>query len=251
MSRSGVASVFGMILAVAIIATTVIPLFLYVNQVNNMYDKTAEEMRALDQKRSLESLKVYIYLINNGSALNIQIKNVCVSNVRVVRIWVMVNNTCYSLTDVPELGSEIEPATTRTISGFSLPLGEKIVKVEVTTSRGNKFAAENNPLYASEDIWGWEPFTINVVMEADNGWVRRTIYAEYVGPNLGMNWNNTVEVTQLVVGGYASVPIGVPDVGYYKLSIWDNKHGYKHDLIFEKVITVSYAMPSPWVFVPK
>jgi len=88
-------------------------------------------------------------------------------------------------------------------------------------------------------------------MEANNGWVRRTMYVEYIGPNPDLKWNKTTEVTQLVVGGYASVSIGLNDVGYFKLLVWDNKFGYKHDLIFEKVISVSFAMPSPWVFVPK
>jgi len=250
-SKSGVGSVLGMIFLVAIAFTTIVPLFLYVNNTNNLYNKTAEEMREFDRERSLESLAVFMYVINNGSALNIQIKNKCALNVQVVRIWIMVNETCYMVTGIPELESEIEPATTRMVA-CALPSGNKVLKVKVATSRGNIFVAENNPVYVTGETWGWEPFSINICMEADNGWIRRTVFVEYVGPVEGMKWNNTVEVTQLVVGGYAYQSVGVKCDGYYKIQIWEWVGKIKQPKpYFTIVVSVSLEMPSPWVFVPK
>jgi len=247
-SRSGVASVLGMVFLVAIAFTTIVPLFLYVNNVNNLYNQTAEEMREFDHKRSLEALTVYIYPIQNGSALNIHIRNKCSLNVKVVRIWITVNKTCSTLTSIPSLESEIPPATERVITGVPLPPGEKAIIVKITTGRGNVFIAEPNPMSVIGGSWGLsEPFTITVSMASQKpGWMRRTIYVEYIG----MKWNKTVEVTQLVTGGYAYASVGVPITGTYKILIWDNKLGYKHDLIFTDTVTVSYAIPSPWVYVP-
>lgn len=251
-SRSGIASVLGMIFLVAIICTTVVPLFLYVNNINNLYNHTDEEMRDFDRERLLESLSVYTYPIENGSAINIHLRNKSSVNIKVLRIWMTVNKTHYMLTDIPNLENWIPPATETTISNVTLPPGEKTVKVKVTTSRGNVFTSETNPMYISGDNWGTSyPFTITVVMASEKpGWIRRTIYVEYLGPDEGLEWNNTVEVTQLLTGGYAYTSIGVPFVGIYNMTIWDNKHGYKHDLIFTDTTTVSYTIPSPWVYVP-
>jgi len=247
-SRSGVASVLGVIFLVAIAFTTIVPLFLYVNNVNNLYNQTAEEMKEFDHKRSFESLTVLHYPVQNGSALNIHIRNKGSLNVKVVRIWITINKTCYMLTGIASLEREIPPATERVIIGFALPPGEKTIKVKVTTSMGNVFASETNPTYVTVESWGSsEPFTITVVMASQKpGWIRRTIYIEYVG----LSWNRTVEVTQLVTGGYAYASIGVPFTGNYKTMIWDNKQGYKHDLIFTDTVTISYTIPSPWVYVP-
>jgi len=247
-SKSGIASVLGMIFLVAIAFTTIVPLFLYVNNINNLYNQTDEAMREFDHDRSLESLTVLAYPIQNGSALNIHIRNKCSLNVKVVRIWITVNEACYMLTNIPSLESGISPATERAIIGVALPPGEKTVKVKVTTSRGNVFPSETNPLYITEQSWAAEePFTITVVMaHQKSGWIRRTVYVEY----LGVRWNNTVEVTQLVHEAYAYTSIGVPFVGDYKILIWDNKLGYQHDLIFTDTVAITYAVPAPWVYVP-
>jgi len=251
-SRSAIASVLGMLFLVAIVCTTVVPLFLYVNNVNNLYNHTDEEMREFDRERSLESLAVYTYPIENGSALNIHIRNKSSLNVKVVRIWIAVNETYYVLTNITALEDEIPPATEATVSEVGLPPGEKIVKVKVATSRGNVFVSETNPMYIWGESWGPSyPFTITVVMGSKkSGWMQRTIYVEYLGPDESLNWNNTVEVTQLVHEGYAYASVGVPLLGVYSVTVWDNKLGYKHDLIFTDSVAVSYTIPSPWVYVP-
>ena len=148
-SKSGISSVLGMIFGVAIVVTAIIPLFLYVNNINNFYNKTAEDMRDFDQQRSLEKIVAYVYVINNGSAINVQIKNRCVQNVKIERIWVLVNETHYMHSDLPELESEIEPATTRTVLNITLPPGKKTLVVKLVTSKGNIFGVENNPVYLS------------------------------------------------------------------------------------------------------
>jgi len=241
-----------MLFLVAIAFTTIVPLFLYVNNVNNLYNQTADKMREFDHERSLEKLIVYIYPIQNGSALNIHIRNKCSLNVKVVRIWLTVNKTCYTLSDIPALEGEIPPATEKVVSGIALPPGEKTVQVMVTTNRGNVFLAENNPLYVVWESWSsTNPFTVTVVMgTVKPGWIRRTIYIEYIGANQTLHWNKTVEVTQLVTGGYGYTSVGVSAVGTYKLMVWDNKLGYKHDLIYTGTVDVSYTIPSPWVWVP-
>ncbi len=59
--KRGVASVIGMIIIVGIMITSIIPTFIYINEVNNYYDRTVVDLKITDNERSMENLEVYAY----------------------------------------------------------------------------------------------------------------------------------------------------------------------------------------------
>ena len=71
--KGGVSSVIGMLIVTAMLFTVVIPLFLYVNEVNTVYNIESDRMDRFDHERSMESLSLVAYPAENGSELNVYI----------------------------------------------------------------------------------------------------------------------------------------------------------------------------------
>ena len=86
--RRGVASAIGILLMVGILMTSVIPLFMYVNRVNNYYDRTVAEMKIADDDRGREDLEVYAYGASSTS-ISVWLRNKGAVPVNVSRIRVM------------------------------------------------------------------------------------------------------------------------------------------------------------------
>jgi len=156
-SRSGMSTVLGTVIFVGILFTSVIPLFVYVNQVNSYYDKTVTEMGRFDQEREMERVDVFAYPTGENLAeLNVYIKNKCALVVRVIRVWV--NNTFYDQEDLPNKLPLILPGVSEdTITGIGIPYG--YFDVLVTTDRGNVFASLTNTIHVNAS--GWEQGTYN------------------------------------------------------------------------------------------
>ncbi|RLG74579.1 MAG: hypothetical protein DRO12_06650, partial [Thermoprotei archaeon] len=150
--KGGVSSVIGMLIVTAMLFMVVIPLFLYVNEVNTEYNVSSDEMDRLDHQRSMESLSVVAYPVENGSGLNIYVYNRAALPTEVIRVWVTdVYNHTTRMYSVQANESMISPASSTIIHDMTVTsFGEtKLLRVEVVTRRGNVFSAVNNPLYIS------------------------------------------------------------------------------------------------------
>jgi hypothetical protein len=60
--RRGVASVLGILIMVGILITSILPTFIYVNEVNNYYDRTVVDLRIADEARDYNYPDLPLYL---------------------------------------------------------------------------------------------------------------------------------------------------------------------------------------------
>lgn len=230
-SKSGVSTVLGMLFCVGILFSVVIPLFLYVNQVNNLYNRTVVEMGEFDKQRSMESLMVFAYPSAN-QCISVYVRNRGVVNVNVTRTWItdLENNTVHLISGANSEMLLVPPSDlplilasgsdhTVIINGSSLALGSR-VNIKVTTEKGNIFVSESNPLYMEEEA-GAMPYTIDVIIQSSKeGRKRYVIYTEQLNQTTEQptGWNNTVTIS--MVGGFVQMSIGVPSTGKYHLKIY-------------------------------
>jgi hypothetical protein len=159
-----------MLIFIGVLFTCVMPFFLYINEVNSIYDRTVTEMKEFDKHRSLEKIAVYAYPINQSSSqIGLYIKNQCPLTVEIVRVWINDQYFPYDL-EIPGMGEN----TTAPIDigdMLSQVEGVETFLVKVATSRGNIFSSETNPLeYSNVSGWsGGQSFAINIVIEVDPG----------------------------------------------------------------------------------
>jgi len=91
-------TILGMLIFIGVLFTCVMPFFLYINEVNSLYDQTVIEMKQLDQDRTLENIEVYAYPLNDtDNQISLYIKNQCPLTVEIVRIWVNDESYSYNL----------------------------------------------------------------------------------------------------------------------------------------------------------
>jgi len=169
-SRSAMSTVVGMLIFVGVIFTCIMPFFLYINEINSLYDRTIIEMKQFDQERALEDIDVYAYpLSQNSSQISLYIKNRCPLTVEIVRIWINDQSFPYSL-QIPGMGENTtDPIDIQDL--LSQTEGVEAFQAKVTTARGNTFSSRTNPLqYSSDSGWsGGQSFAINIVIELDPG----------------------------------------------------------------------------------
>ncbi|MCD6530621.1 hypothetical protein J7L06_10140 [Candidatus Bathyarchaeota archaeon] len=251
--KGGISSVIGMLIVAAMLFTVVIPLFLYVNEVNTVYNIESDKMDEFDHERSMESLSVVAYPVENGSELNVYVYNGAALTTEVIRVWVTdIYNRTTRMYNVQANESMISPASDTIIHHINVTsFGEtKLLKVEVVTRRGNVFSATNNPIYISNQS---EPLPFNIQLcfyTAGETHFERTVNVTYVGPTPEyQNWNVTFTVYQHIPGNkgvnvYSSV--GVPTVGPYLIQVYRND-----ELVYEVLVEVTLQVPIPWVFIPE
>lgn len=251
--RKGISSIMGMILGVCMLFSVVVPLFLYVNRVNTVYESALNEMTLFDQERSKESLSVVAYTVENGSELNVYIRNGGPIQVNVTRVWVtdLQTQIVQLYTGLNETETTIPPAEERIIHDIDISSfgDEKLLEVKVATERGNLFSSLTNPLYITPGRFTTLPFNIEIVFDTygERGWFDRTVVAVYYGSDPSYSWNSTIEVHEHIGGGggYVYTSVGVPVIGYYNIFIFE-----RDNLLFMDQVQVSYRNPYPWVFVP-
>lgn len=139
-SRSAISTIIGGIIVIAIMFTVIIPLFFYMNTMNDMYNSVATEMRGFDQQRGWEEIEVYAWATIEG--VNITIKNKSPISVNIIRIWVISENYNpeYFTRDI-----SVKPGDSIMISDDGA-INEKIAGLEntryyikIATERGNLF----------------------------------------------------------------------------------------------------------------
>jgi len=212
-------------ICVGIIFSVVVPLFLYVNKLNNLYNQTFLETSEIDRQRSMESITVFAYP-TAGNTINVYIRNKCPLNVKVMRIWItdLDNKTAIplngsSLLKLP-LPLLLTPGndTIVPVPVSSLKLGGR-VNIDVTTERGKVYASETNTLAITpEGEWEFLPYAIDVAIESTGeGRKRYAVKAEQYESGHPIGWNNTILIS---VVGFAQASIGVPTYGDYNLTVY-------------------------------
>ncbi len=185
-ARRGISTVLGMLLMVVIIFTTIIPLFIYANSVDNRYDTTVVNMSLIDQERDMEDLTVYAFGRDESYNLNVLIINEGSISVNIIRVWVMsmdlqrINvftsenvSTALNAHDFP---LQINPSDEAEIENLTLTIilenpDKDLFNVKVTTARGNVFESNTNPLSYQGGDWGtgtnW-PW-LEIIVRSDEG----------------------------------------------------------------------------------
>ena len=149
---------------VGILFTCVIPLFLYVNQVNSLYDQEVVGMRRIDQDREGELIEVYAFPVGDSlTELNVHIRNKCALEVRILRIWV--NDTIYDAANLTnDLPLLLQGMSEATIGDPEHPIAisEGYIDVLVMTDRGNVFASFTNTIHSQDGKWAQGAYNFGI-----------------------------------------------------------------------------------------
>lgn len=237
-AKRGVSTVLGILLMVGILCTSIIPLFMYVNEVNNYYDRTVVDLKIADQERSMEDLTVYAYG-HNDTAIVVFLANRSPLSVNITRIWVM----RWNLNRTSIFNSTIDsrlPLQIRASGQDSIDLNiEDIIDVinenlnsfniEVATERGNKFSSQTNSLHriVEGEEYRWETgafeFQISVIVLSDQGNDRYFIEIEGI-----YNTTHYDFVDSSTVQGQFFSIFTVPMPGIYNVTVTNIKGPPSH-----------------------
>ena len=185
-AKRGISTVLGVLLMVGILFTTVIPLFIYVNSVNNYYDTTVVNMGIADQERGMEDVIVYAFGRDETYDINVIIVNEGSISVNITRIWMMsmdlqrtnifTSENVSAALNAHDLPLQINPSDQATIENLTLTIilddpDKNSFNIEVTTARGNVFPSDTNPLSYNAGKWGtgmnW-PW-LEIIIRSDEG----------------------------------------------------------------------------------
>jgi len=242
--KRGVASVLGILLMVGILITSILPTFLYVNEVNNYYDRTVVDLKITDNDRSMENLEVYAYG-HTEDEVDVLIVNRAPLASNISRIWVL-NNTLqdawiFNSTNHPDLPLYLGAAEQTTLrldfTGITV-VGCSYI-IEVTTDRGNKFSSVTNPLTSEAGgLWqtGSMEFNIQVIVQSKQGNDRYLI--KIYGPE---NHFDFVDSTT-VQGQFFSV-FSVPQAGGYNVTV-QNIKGVSYYVPENQTVVLSWIYPT-------
>ena len=243
-SKSAMSTVLGILIFIGILFTCVMPFFLYINEVNSIYDQTVIEMKHFDQDRAFENIDVYAYPLNQSSnQICVYIKSRCPLTVEIVRIWINDQYFPYNL-QIPGMDEgTTDPIDVQDM--ISQVEGVESYQVKVTTARGNTFSSLTNPLqYSNDSGWGGgQSFAINIVIELDPGVYDFDIEVE--------NSNGTTIYSEEIWVLFESsimrkVDVSGPDTYHVVIT---QTHG--QDKTWTTDVQITWEEPTKWVYPPK
>jgi len=244
--KRGIASVIGILLMVGILITSILPTFLYVNEVNNYYDRTVVDMKIADDERSYENLEVHAYGYNT-TAVNVFIINRSPLAVNVTRIWVMepslLKYTIFNSTNFPDLPYQMSSSEQVTFAlDFSEIMSFEGFMIEVTTGRGNKFSSITNPLTYDSESEEWQTgtmeFHIQVIINSGPGNDRFKIEIH----GLNETHYDYIDSGNNIQGQFFTV-FSVPLTGYYNVTA-SEKQGSNWDQIGNETVVLTWIYPN-------
>ena len=242
--RRGVASVLGILIMVGILITSILPTFIYINEVNNYYDRTVVDLRIADEDRDYENVEVHAYghnettvdlLIINRAPLATNITRIWVMNSTLQDVWIF-NNTNYP--DLPLYLSASEQTSLRLdFTGINSEGSSYII--EAATVRGNKFSSATNPLTYTSGDWqtGSMEFNVQVIVQSSQGNDRYLI--KIFGPENHFDFVDSATVQ----GQFFSV-FNVPQAGQYNVTV-QNIQGGGSDYVYQNTsVILSWIYPT-------
>jgi len=236
---------------VGILLTSIIPLFMYVNEVNNYYDRIVIELKITDQERSMEDLTVYAYGINETSNIDVYLRNSGPVSLNITRIWMMRKDLqktlCFNSTNLSILPLQLIASSQTTIEMLDLAsiLENEVVdyfNIEVSTDRGNKYSSETNSLHKIRG--GWETrlpdFQIQVIILSDWGVDNFRIEAEGADSSTA-GFYDRVETYQVHGEFFTIFPLPMP--GSYLITA-SEKSGSQWEQIGNSTVTLTWIDPT-------
>jgi hypothetical protein len=242
--KKGVASVLGILIMVGILITSILPTFIYVNEVNNYYDRTVVDLKIADEDRDSEDLEVHAYghndttvdiLIINRAPLASNITRIWVMNTTLQDVWIF-NSTNYP-DDLPLYLSASEQISLR-LDFTGINSEGSSYRIEVTTDRGNKFSSATNPLTYTSGEWqtGSMEFNIQVIVQSSQGNDRYLI--QIYGPENHFDFIDSATVQ----GQFFSV-FSVPQAGQYNVTV-QNIKGSSYYVPTNTSVILSWIYPT-------
>jgi len=242
--KSAMSTVLGMLIFIGILFTCVMPFFLYINQVNSLYDQTIVKMKQLDRDRSLENIDAYAYPLNQSSSqICVYVKNRCPLTVEIVRVWI---NDEYFPCNLQVAGMEENTTDPINVQDMlSQVEGVGSFQVKVVTARGNLFSSQTNPLqYSNDSGWsGGQSFAINIVIELDAGVYNFEIQVD--------NSNGTTIYCEEIWVIFESsimrkVDVSGPDTYHVEITQTQGP-----DKTWSTDVEITLEEPTKWVYPPK
>jgi len=217
--------------------------------------------------KAFEEIDVLAYPVGeNFTMMNVQVKNIGTTPVKVMRIWIseITNQTSqfWNETHVPSLQDSIPPATQTTFYNLSLAAfysEEMLLSVKLTTERGRTFASRTNPIWISEGGWCGAysfPYNIQFVFESPKGqgtwkiegeievWYNRTIDPD----NLNVTYHKSTVMDQLVQGNVYLESVGIPYEGMYHIIVDITNPPGNGEVFNDNLLVTSYN-PMRWLYI--
>ena len=253
--KKGVASVLGILLMVGILITSILPTFIYINEVNNYYDRVVVELGIADQDRSLEDLTVFGYAHNEtGKAIDIFLINSGSISLNVTRIWVirsdLKDKILYNSTNLACLPLQMIASNRTTITNLDLTAivtdNENLdyFNIEVSTNRGKKYSSQTNSLhYTSTGEWetGTQDFQIQVIVAS--GWGLSNYQIEVTGVDNSTSGYYDRAVSYQVHGDFFTV-FSIPKIGSYNVTVNEWEGGGYNRPVGESTVVLTWSHPN-------
>lgn len=223
-SRRGISSILGIIIAVGIIVTVIVPLFLYTENIVSLREQYIVKRHNLDEEKMEEALKSAAYedLYTGTHQIMLRFENTGYLAVRVVRIWVIRRDM--PTTDPIEKTVPVPPRSDQLEIGTGVYASQgKVYDIKVVTERGNIYVPVGSP------ITGWQggvyPWTLSVtIMNMEKG-KEYTLEIDKIGepgPSTPPYMPKTLVWKATAENQFQSLSFGVTP-GTYTVVVQDNK----------------------------
>ncbi|MEM4332663.1 MAG: hypothetical protein QXK61_00635 [Nitrososphaerota archaeon] len=167
--HQGVSTMVGMAIVVAIFFTTLVPLYLYMSNLYNLFSNELNSRRIRDIDRATEELKLLVEgrteINPAGPSISLTLKNTSPLMIRVERIWAMDVNLGTPVNDTPCIDSPIDiPAGMNITVQVSSCLEGFTGKVQfiAVTERGRLFGSAPVDIIRGRLVAGLYPYTLTV-----------------------------------------------------------------------------------------
>lgn len=220
----GVSGVLGAIIAIGIVTTALIPLYLYTQSAAMIQQQEIEQRNIFDKERKDESLELKAYedWYMGTHEITLKIRNTCYLAVTIVRIYVTPRNDPLK----PPMDAYITiPPRSDTLEMSTGVVAEPqvIYDVKIVSERGNQYIPLGGPIYGGSGKA--YPNTLSItIINMHKGWLYLLdIEALATGQEdppeyfpVHMEWKATAE------NQFQSLAFGITP-GKYKVSIADNQ----------------------------
>lgn len=200
--RRGAASIFGVLIGVAILITVIMPSQIYIRQVENLYERRVKEAKDEDIIRAKEDLDVIAYPINeNSTFIRLKVENKGEMSTSIVMMWV--KNECIDL----DVDLSVGESTTLGPYNVSVETNSSY-HIKVITARGNTFSSLTGTLFYGEGTWYTPSLGISVYIANDKGKYHILVYNgtwsdEYF--TLGQDQGDLIRYFEVNTGGSYTV----------------------------------------------
>jgi hypothetical protein len=170
-NRKGISTILGTIIFIGILFTSIIPMYISMNQADTYAIQKKDELEMLDQQRLREDCIAYLYPTGPNAPLNLSIMatNVGPEIIHIVRFWI--NDKYYT---VDNENSTLKPYESKVLASLNPhPVIGDTFNAYLTSDRGNIFTNEGASItYVEYNIngtggWGTNEYLLNVLMNGN------------------------------------------------------------------------------------